>query len=395
MPRFSPRAVAGLLALAAVLIAAYVTFGARYGLPLVSGANVSGEWTMEGYNGARTRAVEADIALPLRETRNLVLPEAVGSGSPVAIAQGIALVEAGRTLRAVDIRSGREQWSFPVSGTYVSPATDGDGVFLKSESANRAQVFALDLDSGGQRWVFTPKRVSSADEGFVGGHVTSPAISGNLVFVASGKELYALNKRTGSPQWELQMTHWVTAAPAIGNGRVFIADSKSLYAVDERTGKVVWKKPAAFSLYFSPIVAGDTVYIRDGNKIVALATADGAKRWENLVGGESLIPGAVSDGRLLVVSTGAMLALDTRTGKEMWLYSQPNYISLPAVAGATAFLLTGTTGQTSLTAINIATGKSSWSQRIPEVAPAAPVVAGETVYVGTSDGRVLGFSGSS
>nr|MDQ3328846.1 PQQ-like beta-propeller repeat protein [Chloroflexota bacterium] len=190
MPRFSPRAVAGLLALAAVLIAAYVTFGARYGLPLVSGANVSGEWTMEGYNGARTRAVEADIALPLRETRNLVLPEAVGSGSPVAIAQGIALVEAGRTLRAVDIRSGREQWSFPVSGTYVSPATDGDGVFLKSESANRAQVFALDLDSGGQRWVFTPKRVSSADEGFVGGHVTSPAISGNLVFVASGKELY-------------------------------------------------------------------------------------------------------------------------------------------------------------------------------------------------------------
>jgi len=394
MSRFSHRALVGLLALAAVFVVAYGTLGSRYGLPLVGGEDVSGEWMMEGYNSARTRAVEANITLPLRESRELPLQEVIASGSPVAIARGIALVEAERTLRAVDLRSGRERWSFPVNGTYLSPATDGDGVFLKAESANRGQIFGLDLDSGAQRWVFTPKRVSSADQGFVGGHITSPAISGDAVLVASGKELYALNKRTGKPLWEVRMTEWVTAAPAIGNGRVYLADSKFVYAVDEKTGKLVWKKPAAFSLYFAPIVAGESVYIRDGKKIVALAAADGAKRWENLIGGENLIPGAVSGGRLLVVSTGSMVALDTRNGREIWRYKQPNYISLPAVAGTKAFLLAGATGQTSLHAIDMATGKSSWSQRIPELAPAAPVVAGEAVYVATSDGRLLGFSGS-
>ncbi len=395
MSRLSRRLLAGSFALGTVLIAAYLTIGPRYGLPLVGGAEVSGEWMMEGYNGARTRAVASDLALPLQASNEIALKEAVADGSPIAVARGLALVEAERTLRAVDLRNGRERWSFPVSGTYLSPATDGESVFLKAESANRGQVFALDLESGAQQWVFTPKRVSSTEQGFVGGHVTSPAVSGDAVVVASGKELYALNKRTGEPLWELSMTEWVTAAPAVGNGRIYLADSKFMYAVDERTGELAWKKPAAFSLYFAPIVADDTVFIRDGKKIVALASADGQKRWENPVGGESLIPGAVSNGRLLVVTTGALLALDIRTGQEVWRYSQPNYISLPAVAGTKAFLLAGATGQTTLTALDIESGKAIWSQRIPELAPAAPVVAGETVYVGTNDGRLLGYSSSS
>jgi outer membrane protein assembly factor BamB len=395
MSRAPRRLLAGLLVLGTVLIAAYITLGPRYSLPLVGGDDVSGEWMMEGYNGARTRAVASDLALPLHESIEIVLGEAVADGSPVAVARGIGLIEAERTLRAVDLRSGRERWSFPARGTYLSPATDGESVYLKAESANRGQVFALDLETGAQRWVFTPKRVSSAEQGFVGGHVTSPALSGDAVIVASGKELYALNKRTGEPMWELSMTEWVTAAPAVRNGRIFLADSKFVYAVDERTGELAWKKPAAFSLYFAPIVADDTVYIRDGKKIVALASADGKKRWENPVGGESLIPGAVSDGRLLVVTTGALLALDIRTGQEVWRYSQPNYVSLPAVAGTKAFLLAGATGQTALTALDVESGKASWSQRIPELAPAAPVVVGKTVYVGTIDGRLLGYSSSS
>ncbi len=395
MSRLSRRFLVASLALGTVLIAAYLTIGPRYDLPLVGGDDVSGEWMMEGYNGARARAVKSDLVLPLQQRSEIALKETVTDGSPVAVARGIALIEAERTLRAVDLRTGRERWSFPVSGTYLSPATDGETVFLKAESANRGQVFALDLETGAQRWVFTPKRVSSADHGFIGGHVTSPAVSGYAVLVASGKELYALNKRTGEPLWEVSMTEWVTAAPAVAKDRIYLADSKFIYAVDERTGKLAWKKPAAFSLYFAPIVADDTVFIRDGKKIVALASADGKKRWENPVGGESLIPGAVSAGRLLVVTTGALLALDIRTGQEVWRYSQPNYISLPAVAGTNAFLLAGATGQSTLTAVDIESGKASWSQRIPALSPAAPVVAGETVYVSTNDGRLLGYSSSS
>lgn len=357
-----------------------------------SSVAATGEWVMEGYNPARTRAVDSSLPVPLTKQREVRVLEDNGEGSPVAIVRNIALVEADGQLRAVDLDSGKERWSFPVTGTYISPASDGERVYVKVERNNKGQVFALSLEDGQQKWAFAPKRLSSAETDYWGGHLTSPVIQNSLVYIGAGKELYALNAETGEVEWEYATEDYVLSSASVADGNVFISDAKFVYAVDARTGKQVWRKPAAFAVYFAPIVADGKVFVSDGDRIVALSTNNGNRVWELPFTNQSAIPGAAQNNRLFVTSGVALHALDMDTGRKLWSYAQPNYVSLPAVAGERVFVLTGSTGQIKLTALDASSGKAIWNQKVPNLVGASPVIAGNTLYLRTTDGRVIAFS---
>jgi hypothetical protein len=81
-------------------------------------ASNTADWVMEGANPARTRARSEGVTLPINRQRNLRVAEDKGVGSPVTIAQNIVLVEGEHRLRAVDLRSGKERWSFSEPGRY-------------------------------------------------------------------------------------------------------------------------------------------------------------------------------------------------------------------------------------------------------------------------------------
>lgn len=393
MRRLSPRLVIGLVLLAVLAVAGYTLLrGTQSAAVSSSGSPRVDDWPMEGHDPARTRAVGTEIQLPISGQLEVRVADDKGIGSPVAISGNVMLVEAENRLRAVDLDAGKEIWTFLKAGRYISPAADGGTAFIRAEASNAGQVYALDMRTGKQLWAFKPKRLSTPETGFWGGHLSSPIVEGDTVYVGAGKELYALDVATGKVRWEHSGKEYITSSAAAGDGRVFISDREFLYAIDQRTGALTWKKPTKFAVYFSPIVANGTVFVTDGDEILALSTADGAKRWETSFGSETLIPGAVRDSRLFVKSTSALYALDVSTGREIWRFSQPNYVSLPAVAGRHLFAATGTTGQMSLVALDAATGKSVWNQSIPTMAPAPPVIAGSMVYVRTIEGRVFGLS---
>lgn len=350
------------------------------------------DWVMEGGNPARTRARDASIALPINRRRQVPITGDQGTGSPVTIAQNTILVEAERQLRAIDLDTGKQRWAFPEIGRYISPAVAGDTVFIRAEADNKGQIIALDLRTGAARWGFTPRRISSAETNYWGGHITSPVIANGVVFAGAGKELYALDAATGAVRWEYSGAEYLSSSATVGEGRVFFSDARNFYAVDQQTGKLAWKFETLFAPYFSPIAARQTVFLTNGDKILALNTADGAKRWEVGIAGESLIPSAVQGTRLFVKSTTTLYALEQTTGRELWRFAEPNFISFPAVAGDQLFAITGMTGQTGVTVLDVNTGKRLWTEADPRLAIAAPVIAGQTLYVRTTDGRVLGLS---
>lgn len=400
MARFLARYWLGLVALTALIVVGFVMFRQQPAIGAVAdtsnrgGSSISGpgDWAMEGYDPARTRSVDTTITLPITAKRELRVVTKTDAGSPVAISNNIMLIEADHFLRAVDLRTGKERWAIPDTGQYLSPAIAGNTVFIRSETGNEGQIFALDLRTGAQIWAFRPRRISSAAVGFFAGHISSPVIVDGLVFVGAGKELYALNATTGAIQWEYSAKDYVVSSATVSDGRVFISDESNLYAVNQQTGKLAWKAPATFSVYFSPIVAADSVFFTNGQALIALNATTGARRWAADFSEQTLLPGAVQGSRLFVKTTTSLHALDTMTGEQLWEYKHPNFVSLPVVAGDQLFAIVGASGQTQLAAFDTATGREVWSQAVASLASAAPIIAGRTLYARTTDGRVIGFS---
>ncbi|MFL5806242.1 MAG: PQQ-binding-like beta-propeller repeat protein [Roseiflexaceae bacterium] len=359
--------------------------------PDLTSTSGPGDWAMEGYNPARTRSIASGLALPFTQQREVKVTGDQGDGSPLTIAQGMLLVESSHHLRAFDLGSSAERWSLPLDGIYISPAVAGDTVFVRSESNNKGQMLALDIANGKLRWGFRPKRLSSPDNSYFGGHLTSPVVVDGTVFVGAGKEVYALDATSGAVRWEFAAQDYISSSPTVAGGHIYISDFDNLYAIDQQTGTLAWAFPTKLSIYFSPVVAGQTVLLTNGDTLVALDTATGKPRWNMSISGEGLIPGAVQGSRAFVKSASTLYALDLGSGKELWRAHDLNFISLPVVAGDQVYIVSGMGADTAVAALDAITGRDTWKQPVASLATAAPVIAGRSLYVRTTDGRVIGF----
>jgi len=359
--------------------------------PALTSTSGPNDWAMEGSNPGRTRAITTEIALPFTQKRALALAGDTGTGSPLTIAHGMLLVESPHQLRALDLNSGNERWSLPLDGVYVSPAVAGDTVFVRSEADNKGQLLALDIRGGTLRWAFRPRRLSSADTGYFGGHLTSPVVVGGMVFLGAGQEVYALDATTGAQRWEFSARDLISSSATVAHGHVYIADFKNLYAIDQQTGKLIWVYPTTLSIYFSPVAAGDIVLLTNGDELVALDAASGKQRWVLQIAGEGLIPGAVQGDRAFVKSRSTLYALNLATGQELWRSHDLNFISLPVVAGDRVFFVSGLGADTTIAALDAASGRDAWRQPVALLSTSAPVIAGQSLYVRTTDGHVIGF----
>jgi outer membrane protein assembly factor BamB len=364
---------------------------ADFGPQLLASTSGPEDWAMEGNNPSRTRSTNAQLALPLSQQSEVILTADTGSGSPLTIARGTMLVESEHMLRAFDLRDGSQRWSFPLRGIYVSPAVAGKYVFVRSESDNKGQMLALDIDSGKILWAFTPKRLSSKSNSYFGGHLTSPVVVDGTVFVGAGKEVYALDAANGAVRWEFAAKEYITSSATVADGRIYISDFEAIYAIDQKSGTQLWSYPTTMTLYFAPVIGGQTVLIASGQQLVALDTVSGQQRWITSLPGEGVIPSAVQGSRAFVKSTSTLYALDLASGKQLWQVHDTNYISLPAVAGDQVFVINGMGASTALLALDAGTGRNTWTLPVKSLATTAPVIAGQSLYVRTTDGRVLGF----
>ncbi len=389
-----PTAIAQIVSLAVkptAIVSAPANVPAGFGPQLLTSTSGPQDWAMEGNNPARTRSIEAQLVLPLRQQAEMKLPNDAGEGSPLTIAHGVMLVDSEHLLRAFDEGSGALRWSYPLRGIYVSPAIAGKYVFIRSESDNKGQMLALDIDSGKVLWAFTPKTLSSAANNYFGGHLTSPVVVDGTVFVGAGKEVYALDATTGAVRWEFGTKEYVSTSPTLSGGRIYISDFDFLYAIDQKTGAVIWSSPTATTFYFAPIVSGQTALVADGKQLVALNTDNGQQRWTTSLPGENVIPSAVQGSRAFVKSTSTLYALDLSSGKQLWQAHDENYISLPAVAGDQVYIITGMGAGTAISALDATTGRNTWTLPVKSLATTPPVIAGQSLYVRTTDGRVLEF----
>ena len=311
------------------------------------------------------------------------------TGGPIlsspAIANGLLYV--GSTdgyLYAVDIKSGEMKWKFATKARIVSsPAVAGGVVYFASYDGG---FYAVDAWNGKLKWRFN----NAGERRFAASHIhgalpaaetmpdpfdcylSSPAVWHGTVYFGSGDgNIYALNAATGAVQWKFKTGDVVHASPAISGGTLFVGSWDSyFYAIDAGSGKEKWRfktgeDPAIHNqvgIQSSAAVVDGIVYFgcRDSH-LYALDADTGKVRWSFSTGSSWVISSpAVLNGRVYFATSDSALfyALDAGSGKQIFaLKSHFPFFSSPAIAGNTVYI---GSHDGKLTATNLATGTRAW-----------------------------------
>jgi eukaryotic-like serine/threonine-protein kinase len=306
--------------------------------------------------------------------------------SPVVVSDTVYFGSNDHQLYAVDLATGAEKWKFKTGGRVAStPAVANGLVFFLSYDSN---FYALEAATGGLKWKFA----TAGEHRFSAKHLhgmepaaeimpdpfdfflSSPVVSRGVVYFGSGdSNVYALDAATGTLQWKFKTGDVVHSSPAIADETLFIGSWDTyLYALDAATGKEKWRFKTGedheifnqVGIQASPAVANGVVYFgcRD-SKFYAVDAASGKQIWTFSNKGSWVInSAAIHDDKVYFATsdTGLVRALDAHTGAELYTieYNHWPMFSSPAIAGNMLYL---GSHQGRLLAIDLASRKPAWA----------------------------------
>jgi polyvinyl alcohol dehydrogenase (cytochrome) len=228
-----------------------------------------------------------------------------------------------------------------------APSWNGWGIDLTNsrfQNAKAAGLTAADVPKLTLKWAFGYPGVTTA--------FGTPTVFGGRIFVgAQDGTVFSLNAQSGCIYWMYKATEGVRTGPVIStDGKIaYIADLHAwVHAVDAETGVVIWK-----------------THVDEGAEMGISGTPklDGARLYVPVSAGEEAV--AAADPKYACCKLrGSMVALDAKTGKQIWkTYTIPDPAKM--------------TGKTS-------TGAETWgpSGASPWTSPTVDVRR-HAVYVGT------------
>ena len=308
------------------------------------------------------------------------------TGDPVrsspAVSDGVVFIGShDGHLYALDAKKGQELWKFKTGDRVVSSPVVSNGLVLVG--SRDAHMYALDAPTGAERWRFqtgkdipvrSPIKSEELWNNLITGIRTSPAVSDRtVVFGASDGKYYALDLETGQERWAFK-----TAGPAIfttapiGDGVVYVPEGDplgrggvaSLLALDLETGDEIWRFDLGSDLWVNGVAVSEGVAyvgLKDRSDKIHVAAIDvetTRELWRHKVG----------PGDIVFYKDGAR--------------RDPLVVGIPAVASNVVYI--GNT-RFNLHALSIDTGNEIWDIETSQVR-SSPTVADGTLYFTSVDG---------
>jgi len=181
---------------------------------------------------------------------------------------------------ALDSASGALKWKFPTGDiVHSSPAMAGGTLFVGSWDS---YLYALDPANGKEKW-----RFKTGEDPDVHNHVgiqSSPLVLDSTVyFGCRDAHLYALDAASGKQKWSFSADgSWINNSPVVHDGRIYFGTSIPgiLHVLDSKTGAPLFQLPTGTPIFASMSVAGNTLYIGNfGGTLTAVNLSSQKPAW--------------------------------------------------------------------------------------------------------------------
>jgi outer membrane protein assembly factor BamB len=241
-------------------------------------------------------------------------------------------------LAALDVRSGRVQWTFErpeASNSLYQPSKPTVMPATRICWVCKNVIYALDARTGGEIWRRTIDGESC---------MSRAAVVGDNIYAAGRSGIYCVNADSGEVRWHLayRFYTWPGSKPLIasaGSGRLFVAagskDGRSLVRrIDTATPRCIWEKLVPRVAHIS--VDSTHVYLRCQD-VLALDQATGDLVWKVKAAGCS--PVTECDDLVCFIDRtrdGRLIAINRQTGRITW--------QVPGLHSCNAFVKVGGRG---------------------------------------------------
>jgi outer membrane protein assembly factor BamB len=332
--------------------------------PVVAGGRI---FTLDAQAGVTAVSTEGDVVW----TRDLVPAGESGSdatGGGLAHGDGTVFVSSGfGVLTALDAATGEELWRQDLDTVATGSPTVHDGLVYVVSGDEVG--WAIDADNGRIRWQLsgTPNKNNVLG-------APAPALSSRYAVFAFGSgEVQTAFRKGGLRRWGSQVA-----------GR--------------RTG---FSTAQVLDITSDPVIDADSIYVgTHAGRTVALELGSGDRRWTAPDG--PLNPVWPAGGSLFLVSDrNELLRLSARDGGRLWSHKLPFFTKDkpkrqdeiyahygPVIAGG-RLIVASNDGK--IRYFDPETGTPRGTTPVPGGATTNPVVAGRTLYLVSTDGRLLAF----
>lgn len=267
-------------------------------------------------------------------------------GNPVLAGRFIVFNIDGKELMAVDSTDGKPVWENPeriFDGMMGGLTSYGTDVFFFTRTR---QLWVLKTTTKRADRLATFQNLSPD---------SVPLISGDMLYVASGNYVVAVNPASGAARWQSQVPESLIYGPAVMVDGVAVGTAEGNLIILDSTGQIKTKR------------TGEGATAKRERMIVAL--------------GSRPIASPAPVGRLFAVPTanGALNLVDPEKGELVWSFLiQPLTAGLKASTSATN---PATTGQS--------VERAGLIVSVPAAGPAT--LSGKTMFLLASDGSLLAF----
>lgn len=304
----------------------------------------------------------------------------------------------------LDIRTGRQVWSFTARHLVFSSPVVADGRVYFGEGAHvneDSKLYCVDLADGRQIW-------NIQTEGHTEG---APLLADGKVYFSAGPDGFlCADARTGKRLWQHKGPH-PDGSPVLVDGKLIFGtgyEKSGVYCVDAKDGRLLWHRPTDAPCWGTPSVSPDgktvvfgTGETRWGEKVESkpalvhcLNVADGKPVWTWKTSSAVMSPVLhLGDEVVVACADGRLAKLKSADGTEVWTRDLKKWVLAGIVRASNGLVVTTQTGTVMVLDPKDGRTLRSWEfakggEDFREGFVSTPALVGGRLYLPALDGRV-------